>query len=109
MPLNLISLIGLFVMILLAWLVSSHRWRVNWRLVTVGVLCQAALAVTLFNSQNWTFNQRFSDTQTLLAAFNKKTVTAEQIDASIAKRGRLDISIKAIKRSLDDNQSLIHI
>ena len=105
MPLNLISLIGLFVMILLAWLVSSHRWRVNWRLVTVGVLCQAALAVTLFNSQNWTFNQRFSDTQTLLAAFNKKTLTAEQIDASIAKRGRLDISIKAIKRSLDDNRA----
>lgn len=84
MPLNLISLIGLFVMILLAWLVSSHRWRVNWRLVTVGVLCQAALAVTLFNSQNWTFNQRFSDTQTLLAAFNKKTLSAEQIDASIS-------------------------
>jgi len=72
------------VMILLAWLVSSHRWRVNWRLVIVGFLCQAALAATLFNSQNWTLSQRFSDTQTLLAAFNKKTLSAEQIDASIS-------------------------
>ena len=102
MSLNWISLIGLFVMILLAWLVSSHRWRVNWRLVAIGVLCQIILAATLFKSQNWTFDRQFSDTQTLLTAFENKTLTAEQIDSSIAKHGLPGISIHAIKLSLED-------
>ncbi len=48
-PLNLISLLGIFVMIGLAWTVSSHRTKVNWRLVVVGVLLQAVLAAILFS------------------------------------------------------------
>ncbi len=53
--LNLISLLGIFVMIGLAWLMSSHKSRVDWRLVLFGVMLQAALAAILFQSQNWTF------------------------------------------------------
>ncbi len=103
MPLNLISLIGLFVMILLAWSVSSHRWRVNWRLVVIGVLCQAVLAAALFKSQAWTFDQQFSNTQSLLASFENKILSAKQIDASLAKRGLKEISIKTIHESLLDD------
>jgi hypothetical protein len=58
--LNLISLIGLFVMILLAWLMSSHRGRVNWRMVAIGMAIQLLLAALLFNSQNWTFSRNQS-------------------------------------------------
>ena len=107
MPLKLISLLGLFVMILLAWLVSSHRWKVNWRLVVIGVLCQAVLAAALFKSQDWTFDQRFSNTQSLLASLENKTLSAEQIDSSLAKRDPSKISIEAIQASLE--LSLIHI
>ncbi len=52
--LNLISLVGLFVMVGLAWLMSSHRTRVDWRLVGLGLLLQLGLAAILFQSQNWT-------------------------------------------------------
>ena len=86
MYLNLISLFGLFVMILLAWLVSGHRWKVNWRLVVIGVICQAVLAAALFKSQDWTFDKQFSNTQSLLASFENQTLSAEQIDASLTKR-----------------------
>ena len=61
MPLPLISLLGLFAMIGLAWLLSSHRWRVNWRLVITGVVMQILFGAILFNSQNWTFGDRFPD------------------------------------------------
>ena len=101
MPLNYISVIGLFVMILLAWLVSSHRWRVNWRLVIIGVVFQAVLAAALFKSQEWTFDQQFSNTQALLAAFDQKTVGAEQIDSSLKDRGLKDVSIEKVKTSIE--------
>ena len=104
MPLKLISLFGLFVMILLAWLVSSHRWKVNWRLVAIGVLCQAVLAAALFKSQEWTFDEQFSATQSLLASFENNTLSAKQIDDGLAKRGRSKISIEAIKTSLENNR-----
>ena len=57
--LNLISLLGLFVMVALAWLMSSHRHRINWRLVVTGLILQLALGAILFNSQSWTFDGRF--------------------------------------------------
>ena len=107
MPLKLISLFGLFVMILLAWLVSSHRWKVNWRLVAIGVLCQAVLAAALFKSQEWTFDQQFSTTQSLLASFENKTLSAKQIDDGLAKRGLSKISIEAIKTSLENNTATL--
>ena len=105
MPLHLTSLVGLFVMILLAWLVSSHRWRVNWRLVATGVAFQAILAAALFQSQDWTFDRQFSDTQTLLDSFDNKTITAKQIDSSLAKRDITDVSIETIKTSIQANES----
>ena len=96
-------------MILLAWLVSSHRWKVNWRLVAIGVLCQAILAAALFKSQDWTFAQRFSNTQSLLDSFENKTITAKQIEISLAKQDLPKVSIEAIQTSLkNDATSLAH-
>lgn len=57
--LNLISLFGLFAMVALAFLMSSNRGRINWRLVGMGMLLQVVLGVILFNSQTWTFNGKF--------------------------------------------------
>ena len=59
--LNLISLLGIFVMLGIAWSVSSHRMRVNWRLVGVGLLLQFGLAAVLFQSQTWTFNGQYEN------------------------------------------------
>lgn len=53
--LNLISLVGILVMVALAWLMSSHRTKVDWRLVVLGLLLQFVLAAALFQSQNWTW------------------------------------------------------
>ena len=101
MPLNYISVIGLFVMILLAWMVSSNRWRVNWRLVLIGVVFQAVLAAALFKSQEWTFDKQFTNTQALLAAFDQNSLSAKQIDSSLADRGLKDVSIKSVKVSIE--------
>jgi len=35
-----VGLVGMATMILIAWLLSNNRWRVNWRLVGVGVVLQ---------------------------------------------------------------------
>ena len=59
--LNLISLLGLAVMIVIALGLSSHKRQVNWRLVVVGVMLQFLLAAVLFQSQNWTFDGRFEN------------------------------------------------
>ncbi|MCR9295777.1 MAG: NupC/NupG family nucleoside CNT transporter [bacterium] len=66
--LNLVSLLGLLTMILLAWLMSSYRSRVNWRLVTLGIMLQIAFAGLFFNSQNWRFPRSFESFDALLAA-----------------------------------------
>jgi CNT family concentrative nucleoside transporter len=42
---RLISFFGLFVMILLAWLMSNHKRKFPWRIVVAGVLLQFVLAV----------------------------------------------------------------
>ena len=59
--LNAISLFGLIAMLGLAWLMSSHRNRVNWRLVAMGLLLQMGLGLLLFNSQTWTFGGKFEN------------------------------------------------
>jgi CNT family concentrative nucleoside transporter len=59
--LNLVSFVGLISMLGLAWLLSSHRNRINWRLVVMGLLLQLALGALLFNSQTWTLGGRFED------------------------------------------------
>ncbi len=59
--LNLISLLGIFIMLAMAWSVSSHRTKVNWRLVFAGVMLQAILAAVLFQSRSWTFGGQFEN------------------------------------------------
>lgn len=59
--LNLISLLGLFVMLGFAWLMSSHKTRVNWKLVAMGLGLQLLLAAILFQSQYWTFGGVFPE------------------------------------------------
>ena len=48
-------------MVSLAWLMSSHRSKVNWRLVIVGLGLQLVLGAIFFNSQSWTFGGRFEN------------------------------------------------
>ena len=66
--LNAISAVGLLTMIFLAWLMSSHKKKVDWRLVVLGVLLQLVLAAVFFNSQSWKFPREFNDLETLVEA-----------------------------------------
>ena len=63
--LNLISLLGLGLLVLLAWLMGSARSQVNWRLVLTGIVMQFAIAAVLFNSQTWTFPSARSELRTI--------------------------------------------
>ena len=69
--LNGVSAVGLLVMLGLAWLMSSHKTRVNWRLVITGVSLQLILAAIFFNSQSWRFDRKFTDFNTLQVACDK--------------------------------------
>lgn len=83
--LNLISLLGIFVMIALAWGVSSHRWRVNWRLVVTGVLLQMVVAAVLFQSQNWTSSREFSGFTEIATAVNSDQYPLASVEAYFQK------------------------
>ena len=48
---KLISLVGLIVMMALAWLLSENRRRMNWRLIGTGVLCQLLFALVILKTQ----------------------------------------------------------
>jgi CNT family concentrative nucleoside transporter len=78
--LNWISLAGIFVMVALAWTVSSHRTRVNWRLVAIGILLQAALAAILFESQNWTFTESYRSFSELQQAVDSGDISVKAVD-----------------------------
>ncbi len=45
---NLVSLMGIFVLIGIAWLFSTHRKRVNWRIVFWGTGIQLGIALMVF-------------------------------------------------------------
>ena len=45
---NLVSFVGLFVLMGLAWLVSADRRRMNWRVIVWGVALQLALGMFVF-------------------------------------------------------------
>lgn len=45
---NLVSLLGLFAYVFLAWVFSNHRKSVNWRLVAWGIGIQSVFAVFIF-------------------------------------------------------------
>ncbi|MDG1872888.1 MAG: nucleoside transporter C-terminal domain-containing protein, partial [Mariniblastus sp.] len=85
--LNWVSLLGLFVMILLAWLFSSHKTKVNWRLVIVGVLLQFGLAAVLFQSQHWTFNREFESFTSLEETVAANGFPVVSVDVYAADRG----------------------
>jgi CNT family concentrative nucleoside transporter len=53
--LRLISCFGLFAFVAIAWLMSSNRRLISWRIVIGGLLLQFAFALIVFVSQRWTF------------------------------------------------------
>ena len=50
MPLRLVSLCGLGATVLLAWLLSNNRSRINWRTVIVGIALQLVLALLILDT-----------------------------------------------------------
>ena len=103
--LNWISLAGIFVMVALAWTVSSHRTRVNWRLVAIGILLQAALAAVLFESQNWTFTENYRNFTELQQAVDSGEISVEAVDQYLsaddsATYGALSTEIQAGTKTL---------
>ena len=47
---RMVGLVGLFVMLLLAWLLSSHKKKMNWRLIGSGIILQFLLAVLILRT-----------------------------------------------------------
>ena len=60
-----VSLLGLFVMLALAWLLSENRTRVNLRLIVSGVLLQFLLAVLLLKTR---FGEQFFEAARIIVA-----------------------------------------
>jgi len=54
---RLTSLLGLLTMILLAWLLSTDRWRINWRVVIGGLALQFIFALFILRTEpgEWLF------------------------------------------------------
>ncbi|MEL7497163.1 MAG: nucleoside transporter C-terminal domain-containing protein [Planctomycetota bacterium] len=107
--LNLTSLFGLFVMVMLAWLFSSHKSKVNWRLVVVGIVFQAALAALFFQSQSWTFNRQFDSFPDVLAAIESEEISKasaiEFFDGAELPSGSFEQLQQALETdSLDETQ-----
>lgn len=82
--LNLISVLGIAVMIGLAVLMSSDRANINWRLVAMGIGLQIVLAAIFFNSQNWTFPRTFDSYRSLDDAIQSGWIPAENVDVKTA-------------------------
>lgn len=80
--LNAISAVGLLTMIFLAWLMSSHKTKVDWRLVILGVLLQLVLAAIFFNSQSWKFPREFNDLSELVEACETGGYDANAVPAA---------------------------
>lgn len=99
--LNLISLLGLFIMIAIAWLMSSYRSRVNWRLVVMGLGLQFVLAAIFFNSQSWTFPRQYSDWDEVIRLHKDGTITSDQVDTAIESAGELKIGEQIYSNSAE--------
>jgi nucleoside permease NupC len=50
MTLRLVSLIGLFVFVFVAWALSENRWRISWRIVVWGLGLQLIIGVLLLKT-----------------------------------------------------------
>jgi concentrative nucleoside transporter, CNT family len=86
--LNLVSFLGLILLVFMAWLMSSHRDRVDWRMVLTGVALQIVIAMLLFNSQSWTFPRIYSEVRSfraLEALATEQPEFANEIDRYVAK------------------------
>ncbi len=94
--LNLISLFGIAVMVILAWLMSSHRRRVDWRLVGLGIALQLVLAAIFFNSRTWTFPQTFRSAESLLAAVKNGEVAAAGVKIPADDRAAPLLSLQSL-------------
>lgn len=55
--LRLVSLLGIGVLIFLAWLISSNRRQVPWRVVVGGLLLQFTFAAIVFGFRTWTVSE----------------------------------------------------
>ncbi len=105
--LNLISLLGLVTMIGFAWLMSSYRTRVNWRLVVFGVGFQLVLGAVFFNSQTWTFDHRFASFEDLYRAVQNKSISTQQVDAALSReKSTIAVDAKTFE-SFSDVQTAI--
>lgn len=56
---RLVSVLGLFSMVAFAWVLSSHRAKVSWRIVVGGMLLQFALGVLVLHTEpgHWLFER----------------------------------------------------
>ena len=70
LTLRLTSAAGLPVMVLLAWLLSAHRWRVPWRVVFAGLALQLGAAVLMLRTPfgTWFFKASNVVFETMLAS-----------------------------------------
>lgn len=59
--LRVMSFIGIWVLLLLTWLMSSDRGRFPWRIVIVGLALQWVLAIIVFSSRSWTMDGAYPD------------------------------------------------
>ncbi|OHB58616.1 MAG: hypothetical protein A2Y12_08350 [Planctomycetes bacterium GWF2_42_9] len=70
---RLISVAGLFVMVLLAWLLSTNKKKMNWRLIVSGIILQFVFAViTLCTSIGHNVFDKVGSVITNLIAFSAK-------------------------------------
>ena len=104
MFLNLISFFGLFVMIGLAWLMSSHRTKVNWRLVIYGVFLQMLFAGIFFNSQSWKFPRSFDSFDALMTSVENEKSKPANVPLTFREgdqtQNRSPLAIKNFKREI---------
>ena len=84
---RVISFFGLFVMIGLAWLMSSHKTRFPWRVVIGGVILQFVFAAVVFGTRS-TEGTAPPDAQDVVAVDGESDNTAEEPggDAKPAKK-----------------------
>ena len=64
----------------IAWLLSSYRKRVDWRLVGFGLILQLVFAGLFFNSQNWKFRRSFKSLEQVLSACESGSLEPPAVD-----------------------------
>ncbi len=104
--LNVISLVGLFAMVAIAWTMSSNRANIRWRSVGMGILLQLAVAAVLFNSQSWKFSRTYhladwTEFRELLETKKVDTSSADVFVASLPVAGTSYPSADALSEQID--------